>query len=301
MRARLSPLVVLLAACTARTPARLSHDDHGARGVDVRYIIGGDSRDDRAHVLPWAFDQAQTRGAAAFFFLGDMELTPQLDDHFRRALPLLGSVAFYPVLGNHEVRFFGAVPLARDEAERAFRNRFLDTPGTPVHSSIENKVVYAVTLVGGVHFVALDNVSQRGFGADQLAWLAQDLEQARASPAVRFIIVGMHKPLAHNPVTTHSMGDDGAAAIADSDAALALMVKHSVSLVVASHVHGFAAYDSAGIPSYITGGLGAPLTPSSTVEGFHHFLQVDVVNDELRVSVVRFDGPPSGAPGEESD
>ena len=259
----------------------------------VRFMIGGDSRDDRAHVLPWAFREAQDRGAQAFFFLGDMELTPELDDHFRRALPLLGAVAFYPVLGNHEVRVFGVASIAHDEAENAFRRRFLDTPATPVHSSIEKKVVYGVTLAGGVHLIALDNVSQRGFGQDQLAWLQHDLETVRGDSKVRFIIVGMHKPFAHNGVVVHSMEEDGPAGIADSEAALALLVNYKASLIVASHVHGYAAFKTSGIPTYITGGLGAPLSHIPGVLAVHHFLQVDVAGDDLKVTLVRFDGKPS--------
>jgi 3',5'-cyclic AMP phosphodiesterase CpdA len=297
--------IVVVATLTisslACAPAPLPpHAVEGTPG-GIRYIIGGDSRDDAAHVLPWAFREARARGASGFFFLGDMELTPQLDEHFRNALPLLGPVPFYPVLGNHEVRLFGLFAVAHDHAERSFRRRFLDGRATPLESSLPNKVVYSVSLPGGVHLVALDNVSQRGFGLDQLQWLEKDLEQARQNPDVRFIIVGMHQPLAHNGVTTHSMDADGAIAISDSDAARALMIKHHVSLIVASHMHAFLPFTTDGIPTYITGGLGAPLDPSMHERAFHHFLQVDVGEDALHVTVVRFDGKPSIADGEDRD
>jgi hypothetical protein len=298
-RRKLIAFSVALTACSrevAPVPATASP------GPNVRYIIGGDSRDDSADVLPWAFRESAMRGATAFFFLGDMELTPELDDHFRKELLLLGPVAFYPALGNHEIKEFGEVDLRHAHAEKEFRSRFLDRPSTPIHSSIDGKVVYSATLAGGVHLVALDNVSQKGFGAAQMAWLAHDLEEARATPEVRFIIVGMHKPLAHNGVTTHSMDDDGPAAIAESDAARDLMVKYRVSLIVASHLHGYLAYQTQGIPSYITGGLGAPLAkPSGEAQSFHHFLQVDVVGDGLKVDVVRFPGASSMATGEDED
>jgi hypothetical protein len=270
----------------------------------VRLIVGGDSRDDSAHVVPWAFQQAKTREVAAFLFLGDMELTPELDAHFANELPLLDPVPFYPALGNHEVRVFGFVPLGKERAEKAFKDRFLGTRRTPITSSITDKVVYSVDVPGGVHFVALDNVSQTGFGADQLAWFEMDLDTARHDPAVRYIIVGMHKPLARDGVSTHGMEEDGAHAIADSDAALALMQQHHVSLIVASHVHEFSKVPAdhwGGIPGYITGGLGAPLTMAGADHAFHHFLEVDVEDDGLRVSVVRFDGKPSIALEEEKE
>jgi Calcineurin-like phosphoesterase len=259
----------------------------------ARYIVGGDSRDDASHVLPWAFREAKARGASGFLFLGDMELTPDLDAQFAKELPLLDPVPFYPALGNHEVRVFGFVPIGRKQAEQAFRDRFLGTPRTPITSSITDKVVYSVDLPGGLHFIALDNVSQNGFGDAQLAWLGLDLEHARADTRVRHVVVGMHKPLAHNGVSTHGMDGDGATAIADSDAALALLVKYRTSLIVASHVHEFAHFSQGGIDSYITGGLGAPLDKSGPDHAFHHFLQLDLTDVEIHVSVVRFDGKPT--------
>jgi calcineurin-like phosphoesterase family protein len=259
----------------------------------VRFVAGGDSRDDSGHVMPWALREAKARGASAFLYLGDMELTPQLDCHFRSELSLLGDIPFYPVLGNHEVKVLGAFSIGQGHAEEVFRKNFLGTARTPVKSSLPNKIVYSVDLPGGVHFVALDNVSQAGFGADQMSWLAEDLDRAHSDPAIHHTIVGMHKPLAHNGVSTHGMDKDGAGAVADSDAAVALFVKDGVDLVLASHVHGFAKFTQSGIASYITGGLGAPITMSGPEHAFHHFLVLDVRPGAIDVDVVRFDGTPN--------
>jgi 3',5'-cyclic AMP phosphodiesterase CpdA len=298
-------LVILLgsAACGGAPPPPPVVIARPPEAGVVRLIVGGDSRDDSAHVLPWAFREAKARSAAAFLFLGDMELTPQLDNSFAEQLAWLDPVPFYPVLGNHEVKVLGFLSLGRHHAERSFRKRFLGTARTPVHSTFADRVVYSVDLPGGVHFVALDNVSQNGFGADQLAWLDDDLTRARATPSTRFVVAGMHKPLAHNGVTTHSMDHDGAQAIADSDAALALFVKHHVDVVVASHVHQFSKFVQAGIPSYITGGLGAPLTASGPEHAFHHFLELDVRESGITVEVVRFEGAsrPAAKEGEGED
>jgi len=296
----LSLLVLFLVGCGAPPGASGSP----ARTVDpaaatilpagtVRIVVGGDSRNDFSHVLPWAFREAKARKASAFFFLGDMELTPGLDRTFEEELQRLDPVPFYPALGNHEVSVFGFIPFERARAVRRFRERFLGTARTPVASSLPDKVVYSVDLPGGVHFVALDNVSQAGFGADQLAWLGADLDQARALPATRYIVVGMHKPLAKNGVATHGMDADGADAIRESDAALALFVSHAVTLIIASHVHQFSHFTQAGISSYVTGGLGAPLTATGPEHAFHHFLQLDVTDAGIKVDVVRFDGKPS--------
>jgi hypothetical protein len=264
----------------------------------ARFVAGGDSRNDAAHVLPWAFREAKARGAAAFLFLGDMELSPQLDSRFCDDLSVLDPVPFYPVLGNHEVEIFGFIKIGKANAERKFHERFLGSQRTPVKSAFADKVVYSVDLANGLHFVALDNVSQTGFGADQLAWVAKDLESARANAETHHIAVGMHKPLARNGVTTHSMDEDGPKAIADSDEALALFAKHKVSLILTSHTHQFWQITQGGIPEYITGGLGAPLVPAGPDHAFHHFLELDVTPESIHVTVVRFSGAPSVAAGE---
>jgi hypothetical protein len=286
-------VLVMIAACGGTPSAPVIGPRHTPEAGITRFIIGGDSRDDADHVLPWAFREANARGASAFFFLGDMELTPMLEATFSRELAYLDPIPFYPVLGNHEVKTFGILGLSKGRNERQFRANFLDKPRTPVTTSIDGKVVYSADLPGGVHFIALDNVSQKGFGADQLAWLASDLDKASADPKVHFIIVGMHKPLAHNGVTTHGMDRDGDRGIADSDAAVALFVAHKVALIVASHDHRFASFTQSNIPSYVTGGLGAPLDFSDPAQAFHHFLQVDVGETGLHVDVVRYPGSTS--------
>lgn len=266
-----------------------------------RYIIGGDSRDDRANVVAWAFRQSRVRGASAFIFLGDMELTPELDGHFSEELRILDPMPFFPVVGNHEVRMFGGLSFNSRHSKKRFRARFLDNARTPVKSSLPHAVVYSVDLPGGVHFIALDNVSQKGFGQEQLDWLEQDLTSARGSPVTTHVIVGMHKPLAKNPISIHCMSEDGDSAMKDSAAALEIMMRHRVSLIVASHLHQFARFMQGDIPSYITGGLGAPLTNAGPDHAFHHFLQVDVTDEALRVDVVRFPGLSVIGAGDDDD
>src|ERR1700687_551435 len=250
----------------------------------IRLAIGGDSRDDIREVVPWAFKEARRRRAKAFLFLGDLELTPAEDALFLRKLDDLDGGPFYPVMGNHEVESFGFLwrsdSKSRDRV-KTFKQRFIKVPVNLAPA--EDRVVYAADLEGNIHFVALDNISRRGggFGPEQLAWLEEDLKAASAAKKV--ILVGMHKGLANNPVTTHAMDEDGAAAIEDSDAALRLFSTYNVALVVVSHNHMYAAYNQhpinqPGIEVRLTGGLGAPLVKGLRADegGFHHFLLVDV-------------------------
>jgi 3',5'-cyclic AMP phosphodiesterase CpdA len=256
--------------------------------------------------VPWAFKEARKRGAKAFFFLGDLELTPAEDKLFSRKLADLGEVPFYAVMGNHEVETLGFVrkPDSQHRVEE-FKEDFLKTAGVNL-APLQEEVTYSKDFQGGVHFIALDNVSRpgEGFGSQQLDWLEQDLKTASAAKKV--ILVGMHKALANNPVTTHAMDEDGARAVKDSDAALKFFKEYKVAMVFVSHSHMYAAYPQAGLEVRLTGGLGAPLVKclAEADGGFHHFLLVDVPPGDnktpLHVEVVKFQGPPSKDDKDES-
>jgi hypothetical protein len=241
----------------------------------------------------------------AFVFLGDIEITNLANRFFMPRLRDLAGMPFYPVIGNHEVELFGAVRLSsgRQSVER-FKEDFLRKPA--ILLAPLPQVVYSAEIGKVVHFVAMDNVSQRGegFGDAQLSWLAGDLKAASAAKSI--ILVGMHKPLAGNPITTHAMDEDGASAVRDSNAALALFKRYGVAMLFVSHSHMYAAYNQDGVETRLTGGLGAPLVKglAEADGGFHHFLLLDVLpgGDKplLRVEVVRFQGMPTRDQQDES-
>ncbi|MFI5302631.1 MAG: metallophosphoesterase family protein [Polyangiales bacterium] len=262
----------------------------------LKIFVGGDSRGDESHVFPWSLQLAKEHGVRAFFFLGDMEAKPDQQAHFVAELDAAdaGAFPFFPLPGNHDVakRDLGkdADPTKRADAEAHFRAAFLGVPRTPAKSAFDDKIVYSVD-VESIHFVALDNVSQPGFGADQLAWLARDLHEAVTR--AKHVLVGMHKPLAKNGFTTHSMDEDGVAAVADSDAALSLIQAAHVEAIFVSHFHGYAKLSTGGIPTYVTGGLGAPLDDKHGADvAIHHVLELERVADDqpLRVTVLKFPG-----------
>lgn len=277
--------------------------DKPAQGV-IRLAVGGDSRDDKNGVVPWAFKEAKNRGAQAFFFLGDMELTAAEDDRFIKQTKQLG-IPFYPAIGNHEVLTFGVLRLPKQTLAhvKKFKETSLNSPAINL-APLPDVVAYSVNLEGGIHLVALDNVSRKreGFGRAQLTWLADDLRAASA--AKKIILVGMHKGLANNPVTRHAMDEDGRHAILNSNSALKLFNDFKVAMVFVSHSHMYAAYnqDPGGLPVRLTGGMGAPLVKglAETDGGFHHFLLVDVAPGDpasIHVQVVKFPcSPPSCKP-----
>jgi len=240
----------------------------------------------------------------AFVFLGDMEITSIADRFFMPRLRDLAGIPFYPVIGNHEVELFGAVRLTSGlHAIEKFKEDFLRKPG--IRLAPLRQVVYGAEIGKVIHFIALDNVSRRGegFGDEQLTWLAGDLQVASAAKSI--ILVGMHKALAKNPITTHAMDEDGQRAIRESDAALALFKQYGVAMLFVSHSHMYAAYNQDGIETRLTGGLGAPLVKglADADGGSHHFLLLDILPGDktmLRVEVVRFHGIPTRDQQDES-
>jgi hypothetical protein len=261
----------------------------------ARYVVAGDCRGDQGRVVPWAFGVAKARGAAGFVFLGDMELSPEKDDRFASRLSVLAPVPFFPILGNHEtaMRKRGQEAPAAEIARvfGAFRSRFLGTAATPVKSVFDDRLVYSIDLPGGVHLVALDNVTRSGFGQDQLAWLAKDLDDAGASGRAKHLVIAMHKALAGSGVTTHAMEEDGPKALADSTAAMALFEKAHVEVILASHYHGYADYVQHGIRSFMTGGMGAPLDEKGPPG--HHVIVASVpAEGPIAFEVVPFPGAP---------
>jgi Calcineurin-like phosphoesterase len=212
-------------------------------------------------------------------------------------------------MGNHEVEIFGLIRGRNSESlekVKKFKEKFLTTH-TEVHlAPLPDMVLYSVDLDGGIHFIALDNVSRKGegFGTEQLGWLEQDLKTA--STARKVILVGMHKGLANNPVTSHAMDEDGPQAVKDSEAALALFKNYKVAMIFVSHSHMYAAYpqDKDGLQVRLTGGMGAPLVKglAEADGGFHHFLLADVFPDQsktpVRVQVVKFPCKPPCKPSQ---
>jgi hypothetical protein len=296
----------------------------------VSYFIGGDSRGDRGRVTAWAFAQArslpQTRG---FIFLGDMEWSHGCGHHFEQEVASLGPVPLYPALGNHEVRWFGWLKYKQSEQQQIedqFTAHFLTPRGIVAGpaTGTPRPIFYATDLETGggqknLRLIALDNVSlpSGGFGPSQISWLASELASARSRH--QLIIVGMHKPLAGNCTGKHSMEEDGAGAVAESNQVLAMLAgsgsaEPSVNAVFASHDHYFAQFDQAVGPkklrTYVTGGLGAHLKPCSCSDcaDVHHVLQLDVGDPAvlgdaaLRVSLIHWVGPEARArPGHEDD
>ena len=109
-------------------------------------------------------------------------------------------------------------------------------------------------------FVALDTATG-SLSQDELKWLDDTLAFHRPDCAACFVFTH-YPPRDPRPGCSHAL-EEGA------DALVALLKKHRVSALLASHIHGYLEDNVEGIPVFITGGGGAKLE-----EGFdkYHYL-----------------------------
>ncbi len=161
---------------------------------------------------------------------------------------------FLPVPGNH------------DSPDGLLRE-YLQYTGAPgPHYSFE---------YGLLHF-AMADTHLGDMPSAELAWLDQDL--AATKKPVK--IVALHYP-PWDPGGTQYVMHSGNAEF------MALMEKHQVRYVLAGHIHAYDQGTRNGITYVITGGGGAPLSPTSTRPAFYHYLRVKVRSDKIDIEVVK--------------
>jgi predicted phosphodiesterase len=146
-------------------------------------------------------------------FTGD--LTHSTDDPKERRARLAQFKAIAGGLKVRDVRFIPGEHDASLDRGEAYQEFF----GKPYYS-FDHK---------GIHFIALDNVSEPGsqIGPVQLEWLAADLKKQRAGTA---IIVFAHRPL-------FDLYAEWDWTTTDGDKAIALLQKHEHVTVFYGHIH----------------------------------------------------------------
>jgi len=211
----------------ARRPA-------GARGDDAawRFAVSGDSRDCGDVVMPAIARQVLAGGVEFYWHLGDFRRIYDFDEDMQhepahRAHPMtiaayenqawqdfidnqlapFGPLPVFLGIGNHEV----IPPKTRQEYLLTFAD-WLDAPvlrdqrlrDDPHDHQIRT---YFHWIVKGVDFVNLDNVTPDQFDPAQLNWFERILANDEASPELKAVVVGMHKPLPGTLVGGYSMED----------------------------------------------------------------------------------------------
>lgn len=208
---------------------------------------------------------AKSRGAAFIVDTGDVTTTGSLDElrTYRDFMEAQGGT-FYSVPGNHDVGKGGRSAL------------WEETLG-PLYYSFDH---------AGDHFVILDNADDSaGIDAEQMDWYAADLDAHAAAPHT---FVFAHIPVADPGLASrHVTGESGDAGLESGKRMAAEAKRARTAAFFFGHVHAYLEYKLDGIPAYVTGGAGAPLSLPEAAGGYYHYLLVKVSDAGVAVEVVR--------------
>ncbi|MDP2333336.1 MAG: metallophosphoesterase [Reyranella sp.] len=163
-----------------RASAQATGDFHFVQFSDTHWGYKGPANPDAEHTLEKAVATVNGLANQPDFIVFTGDLTHTTDDAKDRRERMKRFREIVSVLRVKDVRFMpGEHDAALDKGE-AYKEFFGATYYTFDHK--------------GVHFIALDNVSDPGakIGDEQLAWLAADLKQRKADDR---IVVLTHRPL----------------------------------------------------------------------------------------------------------
>jgi 3',5'-cyclic AMP phosphodiesterase CpdA len=220
------------------------------------FAVCGDSRDDRDGILPQILSEVDASDMEFLLHTGDMvnHDSPKEWDRFREPTALFGK-PLRVAIGNHELYGGGK--------RKTFAERF----GLPDTS-------YSFTH-RDTHFAIVDNAGG-AFPDNVLSWLDRDLAaHPKGTGGVPILIVAMHYP----PLTERTRPHGTRFGYEEqSGKLLAILKKHKVDAVLASHEHMHHVEDWEGILMLISGGAGAPLVPFQK----YGYYRIDVENGRVR-------------------
>jgi len=204
-----------LAGCATRAAAP-GTDFHFVQLSDSHWGFDGPVVNPEArHVLPRAVAAVNALAAPPDFIVFTGDLTHTTDDPQERRKRLREFKAIVADLNVRELRFLPGEHDASLDRGAAFQEFF-----GPTHYSFDR---------GGVHFIALDNVSDPAarVGDAQLEWLASDLAALDKDAPV---VVLTHRPL-------FDLAPQWDWATRDGDQVVALLMPHANVTVFYGHIH----------------------------------------------------------------
>jgi hypothetical protein len=200
-----------------------------------QFAVSGDSRNCGDVVMPGIAEHVLQQKAVFFWHLGDFRDLGSVDEDIqhqpdRRVTPMAMSEylanAWQDFIEN-QVAPFGALPvflgvgnheLAAPKTSEAFIVQFGDWLATPVLRQQRLKddprdhrmKTYYHWIQTGVDFLFLDNASLNQFDQEQTAWFEGVLNRAASDPAVKTVVVGVHRALPDSIGAEHAMDESPA-------------------------------------------------------------------------------------------
>jgi hypothetical protein len=178
---------------------------------------------------------------------------------------------FLPLAERSWFRPMLVLPGNGDRVDDARARRFASYFGSPFYFSFS---------VGPAYFICLDNSLSKFLDETQLAWFEEEL---KASGAFKWRFVFLHTPL-EDPRkgrrTPHAMGNPR-----QTEQLRTLMDRYEVTMVFAAHIHAYLSGSWGSTPFIITGGGGAAVYGKDPNASFHHYVEVEVGEDNVRYLV----------------
>jgi len=190
-------------------------DFHFVQFSDTHWGYKGAANPDAEHTLEKAIVTVNGLGEKPDFIVFTGDLTHTTDDGKERRARMQRFRDIVSALNVKDVRFMPGEHDASLDKGEAYKEFFGAT-----HYTFDHK---------GVHFIALDNVSDPGakLGEEQLAWLAADLKQRKADDRIAVLT---HRPLFDLVPNWDWTTADGAKAIE-------LLMPYQNVVVFYGHIH----------------------------------------------------------------
>ena len=231
-----------------------------------RFAVSGDSRNCGDVIMPGIAASAIREQAAFYWHLGDLRAIFEVDEDMQRAAELkknpynivtyeagawddfiqnqiapFKEMPFFLGIGNHEM----IPPKNRDQFITQFGD-WLNAPALRDQRLADDRTdrrlrTYYHWIRGGVDFINLDNASPEQFDGTQLAWFLKVMDRDAANPAIKTVVVGMHKALPFSISCDHSMNESGEGERSGVKVYQRLLdlqnLSHKKVYVLASHSH----------------------------------------------------------------
>ncbi len=261
---RFAPWLLLAAAAAALLTWRVPST--AAQSAAWKFAVSGDSRNCGDVVMPAIAAGVLKQQARFYWHLGDLRKIYDFDedmahqpehvahpmtirdyedtawpDYIDNQIAPFGRLPVFVGIGNHELY----PPKTRQDFLIQFAD-WLDTPVLQRQRLADNPQGHALHtyyhwIQGPVDFVYLDNGTAEQFDAAQMAWLRGVLQRARANPAIKSVVVGMHKALPDSISAVHSMNESPAGTESGRSVYRQLLALQNSSkknvYVLASHSH----------------------------------------------------------------